>query len=333
MKTPDFKKGWASFLGWKGWKATAVFCVRLWRATASFCVQCWDATRHWSGWARLFGLPFSLILLLSIACAAGLVWVFAKGMETQLTAYLLYPLSAYVLMALCVKLPAAIRCAKDWLSRHPKLTSLLKNQELHFKLGLYFEQFINFAYGLIKIASGVILGSAWIGCDGIYNMAQALIQLFQILRRKQAKTPAQQWRAYRLCGLLILLMHLTLIGIVFQMVNWNRAEDQGEILIITTAAFAFYKFISSFIALARDRKHTRPVDSSVRMLELSQAIFAIFSLQAGMLHTFGTGADWEHWINLATGCVVCLMTVAMGFYMIQRGNREIKKLQERNHGK
>ena len=132
--------------------------------------------------------------------------------------------------------------------------------------------------------------------------------------------------------MLILLMHLTLIGIVFQMVNWNRVEESGEIMIIATAAFAFYKFISSFIDLARDRKHTRPIDSSVRMLELSQAIFAIFSLQAGLLHVFGTGESWEYWLNLGVGCVVCLLTVAMGIYMIRRANREIKTIQEKEHG-
>ena len=178
----------------------------------------------------------------------------------------------------------------------------------------------------------MIIGSAWIGEDGIYNLTQALIQLFQILRRKNPGTVRDQWKSYRLCGVLILLMHLTLIGIVFQMVNWNRVEESGEIMIIATAAFAFYKFITRFIDLAKDRKHTRPVDSSVRMLELSQAIFAMFSLQAGLLHTFGTGEAWEHWMNLATGCVVCLMTVAMGIYMIRRANREIKQLQETDYG-
>ena len=99
-------------------------------------------------------------------------------------------------------------------------------------------------------------------------------------------------------------------------------------MIIATAAFAFYKFIFAFIDLAKDRKHTHPVDSSVRMLELSQAIFAIFSLQAGLLHTFGTAEAWEHWLNLTVGCIVCLLTVAMGIYMIRRANREIRKLQE-----
>ena len=321
MKKPDIKKGWESFVHWKGWQAAA-----------SACKKAWHVTIHWAGWRILFGLPFPLVLLLSIACAVGLVWVFAKGMETRPAVYLLYPLSAYSLAALCVKLPAAIHGAKDWLSRHPKLTSLLKNEELHFKLGLYFEQFINFAYGLFKIASGVILGSAWIGCDGIYNMTQALIQLFQILRRKYAKTLVQQWKSYRFCGALILLMHLTLTGIVFQMVNWNRAEEHGEIMIITTALFAFYKVISSFISIAKDRKHVRPVDSSIRMLNLAQAFFAIFSLQASMFHTFGTGENWEHLMNILTGCSVCLLIISIGIYMIRRGSREIKKLQEINYG-
>ena len=321
MEKPDFKKGWEAFVHWKGWNVTA-----------SVCKKAWHATIHWRFWRILFGLPSSLVLLLSVVCAAGLVWVFAKGMETQLAAYVLYPLSAYSMTALCVKLPAAIRNAADWLSRHPKLAALLKNEELHFKLGLYFEQFINFAYGIFKIVSGVILGSAWIGCDGIYNFAQAMIQLFQILGRKKAGTLAQQWRSYRFCGVLVLLMHLTLTGIVFQMINWNRAEEQGEIMVITTAFFAFYKITTSFISIAKDRKHVHPVDSSIRMLNLAQAIFAIFSLQASMFHTFGTGEEWEHLLNIITGCAVCLSVVSIGIYMIRRGNREIKTLQEISYG-
>ena len=183
-----------------------------------------------------------------------------------------------------------------------------------------------------KIVSGTLIGSAWIGADGIYNLVQALIQLFQILRRRKPGTIRQQWKSYRFCGILILVMHLTLIGPVFQMVNWHRAEDSGEIMLIATAAFAFYKFISAFVSLAKDRKHKHPIDSSVRMLELSQAIFAIFSLQAGMLHAFGTGEPWEQWLNFGVGCMVCLLTVAMGIYMIRRANREIKNLQENIHG-
>lgn len=283
---------------------------------------------HWKGWKRIFPLPLWGALLCFAACCGGLVWVFVKGLELWWPSFFLYGFSAYSLTALCIRLPGAVRREKNWMENHPGTAGILKNEELKFSVGLYREQIVNFGYGIFKIVSGVIVGSAWIGADGIYNLAQALIQLFQILRRKAPGSLEDQWKSYRLCGVLILLMHLTLTGIVFQMVNWHRVEESGEIALIATAAFAFYKFISAFVDLARDRKHAHPIDSSVRMLSLSQATFAIFSLQAGLLHTFGTGERWEHWMNLAVGCVVCLLTVAMGFYMIRRGNREIKTLQE-----
>ena len=318
MRNVDY---WKAFVQWKGWGAFGRGCARCWRAVAG-----------WKGWERMFCVPLPLLLVLAAGCGTALVWIFMTGRENWIPAYFLYALSAYVLTAMCVKLPGTVRRGKAWLEAHPKLMALLRDEDLKFTLELYLEQLINFGYGIFKIVSGVVVGSAWIGCDGIYNMAQALIQLFQILRRKNPGSLEKQWRSYRVCGVLILLMHLTLTGIVFQMVNWNRVEENGEIMIIATAAFAFYKFISSFLDIARDRKHTRPIDSSVRMLELSQAFFAIFSLQAGMLHTFGTGEPWEHWMNLGSGCVVCLLTVCMGIYMICRGNREMKQIQEAEHG-
>jgi len=283
--------------------------------------------------SRIFPFPFCIAVLSFLLCATALIWVFVNGKENHVLAYGLYALSAYTLTAVCVKLPDTVKQTRAWLQRHPKLLSALKDSELKFKAELYFEQLLNFAYGIFKIASGVILGSAWIGCDGIYNMVQAMIQLFQILRRRKPGTLQAQWKSYRFCGFLILLMHLSLTGIVFQMINWNRAEDAGEIMVIATAAFAFYKFTGAILDLAKDRKHTHPIDSSIRMLEFAQAIFAIFSLQASMFHTFGTGAGWEHLMNIITGCTACLLIVSMGFYMIRRANREIRKIQETVHGK
>lgn len=260
MKKPDFRKRWDQFARWNGWCRTASALGRAWRCTV-----------RWNGWKRAFGLPLPAVWLLSLICGGGLVWVFVSGLEMTVPAYVLYAISAYTLAALCGKLPGGIRSGKQWLSRHSKLQELLSSRELRFRGELYLNQIVNFAYGSFKIGSGMILGSAWIGCDGIYNLAQALIQLFQILRRKNARTPEQQWSAYRFCGVLILLMHLTLTGLVFQTVTWNRADEHGEIMVITTALFAFYKVITAFVSIAKDRKHVCPVDSSIRMLNLAQA--------------------------------------------------------------
>ena len=294
--------------------------------------ESWNRFLRWRGWKLIFPLPLWGGICLFLFCCVGLIWVFLNGLETWWPVYVLYAASAYSLTALCIRIPGGIRGTQNWIQNHPGVESVIRNKELRFRVKLYTGQILNFSYGIFKIASGVIVGSAWIGADGIYNFTQAMIQLFQILRHRKPGTMANQWRSYRVCGWLVLLMHLTLIGIVFQMVNWNRTAASSEIMIIATAAFAFYKFVGSVIRLAGDRKHSHPVESSVRMLELSQAIFAIFSLQAGLLHIYGTGESWEHWMNLAVGCIVCLLTVAIGIYMIRRGSREIKQLQEKEHG-
>lgn len=288
---------------------------------------------NWKKWIKtLFPFPFWVDVLGFAACGIGLIWVFGNGYETGLPACVLYALSAWMMTAVCAKLPAAICRGKRWITDHPKAAALFRNDERRFGRSLYREQIVNSCYGVYKIAAGVLRGSAWIGCEGIYHLAQSMIQLYQILGRKRAVTLAKQWRSYRLCGVLILLLHLTLIGLVFQMINWNRAPEQGEIMVIITAFFAFYKIAGSLISLARDRKHPHPVDSSVRMLKLTQAIFAIFSLQCAMFHTFGTGEAWEQWMNVITGCSVCLLIVSTGIYMIRRGNRELKKIQETTNG-
>ena len=106
MKKPDIKKGWGSFAHWKGWKTTATLCVKLWSNVV-----------HWAGWKVIFGLPFGLLLVLSLGCAAGLIWVFIHNRMAWIPAYFLYALSAYSLTALSAKLPGAIRGRKQWLDR------------------------------------------------------------------------------------------------------------------------------------------------------------------------------------------------------------------------
>ena len=76
-------------------------------AAASFGAKTWRSIISWPGWKKIFTLPINLVLLLSITCAAGLVWVFRNGLETWVPSYFLYALSAYCLTALCAKLPAS----------------------------------------------------------------------------------------------------------------------------------------------------------------------------------------------------------------------------------
>ena len=128
---------------------------------------------HWRGWKKIFPLPVWADVLMFGTLGLVLIPVFLNGLEMWWPSYILYVFSAYSLTSLCIKLPTAIRMEKNWLKNHPEVDGFLKNKELHFKLGLHFEQFFNFAYGIFKVVSGVLVGSAWIGADGIYMIRRA----------------------------------------------------------------------------------------------------------------------------------------------------------------
>lgn len=320
MKRINFADLWSGFVHWHGWTA----CAAGWKAFLHW--PGWKAFVRWPGWQKiLFPHPL-IILLLTALSGAGLWLVFANGMDTHPAAYGVYVMAAYTLCVLVTVMPKLIVRSKKVIHDNPTLEQAIQDKELHFKVELYVEQFVNFGYGIFKTIGGIVFGSAWIGADGIYNTIQGIMQLFQILQRRRNLTMDKQWKSYRFCGWMTLVMHLTTTGLIFQMIHWGRGEDYPGFMIFATAAFAFYKLISSFVDVARDRKHKAPVDSAVRLLDLSQSFFSLFSLQVSMFHTFGQEFAYEKLMNTLTGGAVCLLTVGMGVYMIRRANRELKKL-------
>lgn len=323
--------GWTAWLHWTGWKKIAH-----WQGwTAWLHWPLWKQIAAWRGWkAMLFPHP-AIVLVLSVTIFPGLIWLFLTGRETEPLAYALYAGAFYALVTLAALLITAVPKLKRHLDDDPRLQQLKEKEEKAgaFGIDMYFEQFINFFYGAAKIASGIYHGSAWIGADGIYNFAQALIQLYQILRHKQVTSLKQQWKSYRQCGYMMIALHLTMTGLVFQMIHMGRHEESSEIMIIATAAFTFYKLIKTLIEVAKDRKHKNPVDSAAYFLDFSQALYNLFTLQVGLLWVFGEETfAYTKLMNSLTGGAVCLLVCSMGIYMLWRGKRDIRKLEEREIG-
>lgn len=324
----NFSELWNAFLRWNGWKA---------------CAGGWYSFLHWAGWRRLLRwkhwktilLPHPLwILPLAVSSAAGLGWVFLNSREQHPLAYGVYCLSAYTLTVLCVRMPALVKGILNFLHSDPLARKILSSNELRFRLGLYLEQLINFGYGIFKCVFAWFAADPWMGTDGFYNLVQSIIQLIQILQRRKELTLEQQWRRYRLVGFLVFILHLSTTGIAFLMIHDHMYEEYPGYMIFVTAAFAFYKLINAFIDVARDRKHKAPIDSSVRLLDLSQAMFSLFSLQVAMIHAFGGTPAFEGLMNTLTGSAVSVLTIGTGIYMLRRSRRALHELttKEDLHG-
>lgn len=323
------KEAWQKLIHWEGWRA----CANGWKAFLHW--KGWSDLVHWEGWrafARWKGWnPHPVLtLLLTAAAAAGLVWVFANGLEESFVAYPIYCIAAYALTVLCVGIPKTVKWVRERVLEHKLVKPLLEDKSRLFLLDLFREEIVNLGYGIFKTVSGLMIGVAWVWADGLYNLVQGVIQLGQLtLHRKHLPIEAQ-WKSYRVCGWMILVVHLTMTGLVFMMIHRGEAEEYPGYMIFATAAFTFYKLITSFVEVARDRKHVSPVDSSVYLLDLTQALFSLFSLQVALLHAFNDGSIDPKLMNSLTGGVVCLLVMATGIYMIRRANRELIRLLNRN---
>lgn len=322
--------GWTGWLHWDGWKKLAAWPG--WTAWLKW--SGWKRMAAWGGWKKLLFPHTLLVLLCAAASGVGLAWVFLTGRETTVAASLIYALSAYGLVILVAWLVRLLPWVKRKTQADPVYQKLKeKESDGAFGIGLYVEQLINFCYGGFKILSGIVIGSAWIGADGIYNFAQGVIQLYQILRHKKVTTLRDQWKAYRQCGYMMIALHTTMTGLIFQMIHMGRHEESSEIMIIATAAFTFFKLIKSIVEVARDRKHKNPVDSAVYFLDFSQALYNLFVLQVGLLWVFGgSGFAHQKLMNSLTGGAVCLLVVGMGLYMLWRSDRDMKMMEEREVG-
>ncbi|MBQ2855213.1 MAG: hypothetical protein IJE81_07050 [Oscillospiraceae bacterium] len=312
-------KGWTSWLHWKGWKAIARW-------------KLWGNIARWPGWKALLWPHPVIIALMTILSTAALIWVFAYHQETNPLAYLFYCCAFYALLTVCLRIPSAVKWCRQAAASSPWLQKYAAGSENRFRARLYRDQFISFLYGLFKILYGYFSASFWIAADGGYHLLQGILQLAVILRRRNHPGADIQWKTYRLCGMLILIMSVPIAGMVWLAVSTGAHKEYPGFLIFITALFAFYKLPSAFVRVAKDRRHTAPLDSAIRLLKLSQALFAMFSLQVSMIFQFGGSSDFAVLMNSLTGTAVWTMISGMGIYMLRRGHRDLNQyLQENCH--
>lgn len=319
MSKEKFTAAWHAFLRWPGWTA--------WLRWTG-----WGRIAHWSGWKKLLYPGTRLAVSLSVLSAALLVWVFWFSQSENPLAYLIYCLAFYSLTVVCALLPGALKRLSSRVRRAPLAQRYLLDSNQRFRLKLYAGQLVSFLYGLFKLLYGTLSASAWIGADGAYNLVLGVIQLAVILRRRSDPDSVRQWKTYRFCGGLMLVLVVPMAGMVYMAVSLGAHKEYPGYLIFLTALFVFCKLPSAFLKVAKDRRHAVPVDSAVRLLKLSQALFSLFSLQAAMLFQFGESGSFSVLMNTLTGSAVCLLVAGMGIYMLRRGKRDmIRNIQENGH--
>jgi len=198
-----------------------------------------------------------------------------------------------------------------------------------------FSLFLNIVMTAFKMVTGWYYASVWLmALSGYYIIL--IISRFVFIgygRRKRKLTDANkilihEWKAYRVCGIMLLVLTVFLQGVVILIVRDGQGFAYHEIVVIAIAAYDFYCLGNAIFYMIVKRKKHSPIVNSIKSISLASSLVAILSLQTAMFSSFGGESQilLRQIMNLATGTAVCLFLIILGIIMLVRANKELKQI-------
>lgn len=199
------------------------------------------------------------------------------------------------------------------------------DKDLRVRISLYVSFGINVSYAAFKLVSGLMYGAIWFDAFAVYYLLLTVIRYLLMCWSRNRQDLATEFRRYRRCGILLLMLNIALSGVVVHMVADNAGNVYGRIVIVIMVAYACYAVTVSVIDLIRYRKYERPLVSAVKSIRLTAALVSLLSVAASVWGGNGGNGRLGR-IKIAwAGTGVCLLVLGMSICMILHANRVLRK--------
>lgn len=194
-------------------------------------------------------------------------------------------------------------------------------------------------FALTKAAAGWFYASPWLCALALYYLSLCIIKALILhgVRRIPKETAGAgrmrlEWKLFRLCGVFLLLITMTLQGIIILIVEQEQTFSYPGTLIFAVALYDFYCLISSCVYMVRMRKRHTPAVVSLKTVSFAASLAAMLALQTAMFASFGNEMEksWQQLMNIMTGTAVCVILMIWGVLMVRRAQKELKKESGRN---
>lgn len=192
---------------------------------------------------------------------------------------------------------------------------------------------INVAYTIYNGVIGVMNQSAWFVTMAVYYSLLGIMRYRAVsVKRKTARMKDPQMirqkelSIIRTDGILLLLLNIALIGVIILTITKDTAKRYSEIMVISIAAYTFYKIITAVINMVKVRKMQSPILITIRNIGVADALVSVLTLQMTMLASFQEKNTLNiSQMNAMTGAGVCFLIFLLGTSMIYYSYRNKKE--------
>lgn len=193
---------------------------------------------------------------------------------------------------------------------------------------------INIAFAAYNCFLGITTASAWFITMCIYYMLLGFMRFHAILFSRKYKSISAAERDKRECllmkrvGIFLLFLPLALSGTVVLTIKQHHVKPYDTIVMITIAAYTFYKISLAVIGFIKIRKQHSPLLSTIRNIGIADAAMSVLPMQSSMIASFDSSSDIDfHLMTILTGSGICIIFLWLGITMIIHGGNSNGKIK------
>lgn len=283
---------------------------------------------------KLLFPPGWVLIVLSVLSAAGLAFVFMKGMDESPVAYAVYVLAFYTLSVDCVffslVLPKRYRAVRQKVLDNPLGNRYVTDVVFRTQVSLYASLGVNLLYVGVNVVSFFLYRSWWFVCLAVYYVILSVMRFLLVRYVRVNPIGANrrgELRRSAVCSWILLLLNFFLSGAVMMIVYQNKGYSYHGMMIYVMAAYTFYITTNAVINLFKYRKFGSPVMATAKVISLAAALVSMLNLETAMFSEFGgdmSQADRRLMIIL-TGAGVGVAVIVMSVVSIVKCTKELKK--------
>ena len=184
----------------------------------------------------------------------------------------------------------------------------------------------NLLYAVYHLILGVLNLSFWfIAMCAFYGILATMRFSAILCERNRQKLPSDDTERFvmKLSGILLVILSIVLATVNYISLLQNITVKHGEIIMITIAAYTFYKITMAIVKAVKQHKNTSPLLKTIRNIGYAEVAASILTLQRSMLASFGSmSAGNIHFMNAVTGAAVCLFVLILGLSMIAKSMKK-----------
>ena len=183
---------------------------------------------------------------------------------------------------------------------------------------------INVAYTVYNGVIGIMNQSVWFITMAVYYSLLGIMRYRAVStgRKISRLDDREQIRKKELSviktdGILLLVLNLALSGVVLLTIAQDTAKRYSEIMVISIAAYTFYKITMAVVNMVKVRKTKSPILITIRNIGAADALVSMLTLQAAMFASFQDKNSLNtNQMNAITGLSVCILISILGISMI-----------------